>query len=1495
MNKSITHSFDGMMMDTTQSKFSNKFYFEGRNIRILATNSQSTGSITNEKGNSFILTIPRPVIDYLNKIITYDNKTLSYITNEINYSTQSGDQIIIGHSTTRDYIILLTTDNSGFDCIWKMDYDTYNIELLYLRNMEFSINYPIQVLNNFENEIIDKIYWIDGKSQIKFINIKHSILNGDLEELIDLPSSSIQFVCDFKLSQPLIVNKLPGGNHTAGMIQYAYNLYRINSSQSKISPLSELIPLDKDLAGGGNLNENVSTIPILNINSIDDNYTHIKIYSIKYTSYDQIPTISLISDQIIPFSRNVEYFDDGGIIKNLSMEEFLYLGSDIIFPKHISSKFNRLFSANYKEINFNVDLDMRAYSFNSLNISTVYNELFLNTTNPLNHYPDGTSYTIVNDIDYENPILKDHDAVNLNYNSFKFQKDGITYGGEGKYIKYELTQDLVNNNNRFFKDDEIYRIGIQFYNKYGQTSLPLWIADFKSRNGNLNGLYNTLKITLKPEFYIWLNINIFNNEYEIPSGYKILLAERNYSDRTIVTSGIVSSMMINDKSGVSFGLDVNQLSRTLPKIPNFLIRNVNTLTQYGLTAPLVGNLHTFPMNVVAGNFNTEVQLAYYADKDTSGRLFQFTGMMQLYSPEVIFKDSVSLTDGLKFKVKGSFKNTFNSSWGQTFDPSTGIGKYSTITMGGISPFYSPYLGDGMTFAYGLIGHTPDPNGNLTNKILFNREYGNPLTLNNSINTTNAISFQNIPVHSTLSNNDNTNPNITLLNANKEFKVMLDNVYSKSTISFEIIPDVGFTTVVYSTSICRDILTTNILSNLNLVTGTNTITFSETFTPTFLDPTFDFSYFLNISSGVHFKGKINVTISCGTVPTPIQLQKESLNNIFDINNVSGLTTNAFTPASTPVVYDIYGSPEMTELGQDFKSYNNDAKYRYTNSLQSVMTDGNSSWDDDGLFGRRIVTINSNNNRCVTMVLGDDNLLTDHLVRPTLEQVAINSGINSGDDNCVIGELIKSDIEIYLGSIYGGNSYEDKKRTVYVEIGEFKDIVKTNTSSINYIISPGDTFVHNFKFERIVRTDIEITATGTFQICEIVNYLTETTIDLKNRNDLSLKEWNVKFQPFNNEFHKYNKVYSQLSNLITTKDLDFNIKKINHFDTNVITTKLKSPGELIDSWTDFLPNEILTLDGKYGSINSLINFNDELYTIQDKALAFISISPRVQVQGSDGVAVQLGTGSILDRYKYLSTEYGTLNKWSVVTSPSGLYFFDLLNKSFNVFKGSVVSLSTDKQMHHYFNNNIDLLLKTDNPLIKQGISAGYDLVNNDVFMTFLQDGNNYTISYNERKNNFISFYDYLPSIYISKGDYFITTSPNNKSIYRQYHGEYNKFYDIYHPSSFVLNVNPESNNDCVFDNINFKSEVTLNNVDQVDKTLTGIRAYNDHQDSNSPTTLTPLIVGRNNNLRRKFRDWNALIPRDGRNRIRAPYIKLKLQFDNTLNYKLIFHDISIYYTV
>lgn len=1506
-NKVKKYIYKGMMQDTSNAEFSNEYYFEGKNIRIVATDTQSSNSITNEKGNSLVLTIPVPIINYNLKTINYNNKVLKYKTVEIDslftLTNQNKDQEIISHVVTRDSIVLFTTNNFGLDCIWKVDFDTYNITLLYLRNLGFNVNTQIQILNNFENEKIDKIYWVDGRQQLKFLNLNHSINNQDLEELIDLPINVVSSTGSYNLTQPVISNILVGGVHTSGMIQYAYNLYRLNSSQTKISPLSKLISLDKGLAGGGLLNEIVNSIPVIDITNLDSDYTNIRVYAIKYTSFNEVPSISLINDSQISNTRSVQIFDDGKVLSNVSLENFLFLGSDIVIPKHIASKYNTLFYANYKEKVFEVNLDCRSYLFKSDSTCLVYNNIRLNNNNiePVNPVTD---VRVISNSTFTDDYLDTFNSINLNYDSYKFQSDGLTNGGEGKYIKYELTQSLIfNDDNKYLKDEEIYRLGITFFNSYSQTTKPIWIADFKSRSGNLQGKFNTLKVTLKPEFYTWLNTNNFDSIYDKPVGYKIVLADRTFSDKTIVNSGLLSTMMLNYKQTIpdrQYDISYNT-TKSLPKIPNLLIRNCNSYDQFSYTkplrkcknhAPLVEKFDgPSPINEVAvADLNTKIE--ENGNGDFKNTFFQFNSMLQMYSPEILFNKNSSVKSASRLKIKGFLKNSYNASWSREQDVD-GTVIVENKAFNGLSPSYSESRqriagGEFDNLDTGILAHPGGSEPNTVEINSFYRVYGNPKVPVNKIN-------QNLLL---VSNNLNTVTNslgtIKKVNNNYGVENRLTNFIfgDYSTISYTINPILLNITTLYNIEICRNIDGSNVISSLSNVSGVNTITLTSNDLFTIGIDNFNYYLFITPVTNVLFRAKIDLL---SKIVGSQNTTKNSINNEFLIDTQNNFVNNFI---STPLnnKFSIYGKPEITEKGQDFINYNSDSNYRYTNSLTSCYTDENLQYNKRGFYNRAIVSVNVYNNKCVTLVTGPANVLTpnDNLVnaedRNQLEDL-FNSFNLPSDANGIYGELVISDEEIYLGNIYGGNSFESKKRTNYLEIGNYSDI---NNSTIN-ISSPGDTFVGNFKFLRLSRGDANIIEQGTKQYEEILEFTTETTIDLKNRTDLSKNIWDSQLIYKNDDYHKYNEVYSQQANLNISKDTAYNFKKSKNFDTKIIASKKKVAGEIIDSWTDLLVNETLTLDGKYGEINSLHNFKDEIYAIQDSAISFISINPRVQIQGSDGIAVQLGTGSVLDQYKYLNTFTGTKNKYSLINSLNSFYFYDTLNNNLQVCNGqSVEELSDVKGLHSYFtkNNNKQLLI-SDNTNIFKGVTCGYDNLNNELLFTFLQDNKSFTLSYNETTKTFVSFYDYLPSRYITQGSKFYAVNSNKKNqLFKQYEGNYNQFFGMYYPSSITFNVNPEYDVDCVFDNINFKSEVSLNNIDQPDVTLTNIKAYSDYQNSE----LVPLTLGRNNNLRRKFRDWNALIPRQHlkRERIRGNYIKLQLQFKNELNYKLILHPINIFYT-
>jgi hypothetical protein len=1368
-NKQVKYTFGGMNMDTSRSKHSFKYYYDAEHIRILATDTQSTGSITNEKGNKLVITIPSVNINIDTKKISWLNPNgttsiLTYTSTEVDALPIFSDrQKIIGTVSTRTGIVIFTSDSVGMDCIWEVDNvlnNSYVLNLLYVRNLGLSISNPIQAVFNYENEKIEKIYWVDGVNQMRLLNLNHSIANGDLEELIDISENTINFVGNFDLSEPTIDSIVYGGNHTSGKIQYTYNLYRVNGAQTTLSPITDLIPLDRGSGlGGGTVNEVVGATPIVKVENLDPEYTHIKLYSIKYTSYNQEPDISLIADREINSSNSLTYFDDGEIIEALTLAEFTFLGAPPLIPRHIEVKDNRLFSANVRENNFDVDIDCRAFSFlDSTDDAYILNDLYANSgTQP--GLPQGTSgvWGTIAQVPENFDVTAKADAVNPNYDAYRYQKNSSIEGGTGKYITYSTLPFAIPpeevDSARVFKDREVYRIGVQFYNKIGQVSFPKWIADFKAGVNNLNGSYNTLRVNLTDEFFVWLNNSSnFDSDNDKPVGFNVIRADRTINDRTILYQGTISPMLFQVKGDPAQtyedftfdpGREVWQDNQSV-KIPSWAMRNFDHTMR--LQPEISGNQPSFGRVLAASHLAwlNDTNDAANADARDGGEIttstqragklsqtFMFTKMMQLHSPDILF-DFGNVKSGLQLRVNGVIEQK------------------------------EEFIETQETF---FLSDTQKSGGKL----------------------------QFYPLPRTIIENDD-----------------LANSFST--------PD----------------------SDVN---------------PRYIGP-----------SGA-----------------------DDTTDVFQMYR----SYETFYENTNPVLYDIYGTPEITEEGQGDTPYNGDDRYIYRNSLTNWLSDGTSPCDTCN----SLTSMNTNGIKTLTFMLGNKTQITSS--RIGMEELYASTIASNTTDQVVLSvDIVIPNINIYLGNLYGGSSFEDKKRNTYIQVGEYKTV----SLDTNFITSPGDTYVNNYKFMRLGKTSADTISNTTVQATEIVSFPVETSVDLKNRSDLSLFAWDNTFQPEFDTYHEYNRVYSQSANLILNTGEGSLFEEINQFDTRLYSSKLKIPGELIDSWTDLLINESMDLDGKYGPINALVSYKDELFTFQDEAIAMLSISPRVQVQGSDGIGMELGTGSVFYDYKYITTNSGSINKWGVLPTKKGIYYYDALNKSVGMVPTYTDTFLSDaKGMHTLFNKNHNFnTLSVDNPLLGKGAVLGYDNYNNDVYITLSQNNEeeseinfkdlSFTVVYNELMGEFIDKKKYIPNNYINKGNKCLLTNGDNTAIYEQFAGEYNEYFDVKQSSFITLMVNPESDYACVFNNVLFNSELYIDDIDQPEKTLTHIHAYSEYQDSGR----VPLVLGRNKNLQRKFREWKAFIPREGRERMRNTWIFLKLELDNTDNGKLVLHDIIINYS-
>jgi len=462
MLKKAKYTYAGMNQDISKSKRDPRFYFDAENIRIYSKGTTETGSITNEKGNTQVVSLPT-------------------------------NQEIIGHAIVQDTLVVFSTDNTT-DKITTIELDTYATFELFTGTLNFSTTKLIETEVYIENENTKKIYWVDGVNQLRHINIINKV--NDVQTVYTQAQAVLfDAVPEVDFSQPTLSDVSYGGTHTSGMIQYSYNLISKGGSQTSISPLSELFTLNK-LKSGGDLNETVAKILNINISSVDTRYDIIRLYSIKYTSLNVTPIINVIAEETIGGNSVFNFADDGRVIRTVTPEQFLFLGGTAYIPSTISSKFNRLIIGNTKELNFDVsteEYDTRAYRFpisstatNIKNKDAAYDILNIVSDKIVIVPGIGDSY----------PVPDEHDCIRDFTDNKYYKYNSTTFGSTGSNIDLEIVQSSsVSDPRNLLKSNEVYRFGIEFYNKRGQTTPPKWICDLKVPQGNLNGTYNTLKVT----------------------------------------------------------------------------------------------------------------------------------------------------------------------------------------------------------------------------------------------------------------------------------------------------------------------------------------------------------------------------------------------------------------------------------------------------------------------------------------------------------------------------------------------------------------------------------------------------------------------------------------------------------------------------------------------------------------------------------------------------------------------------------------------------------------------------------------------------------------------------------------------------------------------------------------------------------------------------------------------------------------------------------------
>ena len=178
-----------------------------------------------------------------------------------------------------------------------------------------------------------------------------------------------------------------------------------------------------------------------------------------------------------------------------------------------------------------------------------------------------------------------------------------------------------------------------------------------------------------------------------------------------------------------------------------------------------------------------------------------------------------------------------------------------------------------------------------------------------------------------------------------------------------------------------------------------------------------------------------------------------------------------------------------------------------------------------------------------------------------------------------------------------------------------------------------------------------------------------------------------------YFAYNPVYSaQQSAMIFTPEAVHKSSDIH--SNRIYVSQAKTNGEVIDSWTQFRVADYLDVDSSYGDITNLRNFQDKLFFWQRDAFGVASTNERSLITDDNSNQLVLGSGQLLSRFDYINNKYGddVLNDKSIIQTPAKLYWFDKPRNELIGFDGQVHSMGKELQVQNYI-NDLDTKFKLD----------------------------------------------------------------------------------------------------------------------------------------------------------------------------------------------------------
>lgn len=1508
MMREENHVFQGMRRDNHEIKQDAKFLWDAHNIRLTNREESTFLSITNEKGTSS-----------------------SRVSLEGDY---------VGHCVLGEYLIVFTTkypnETTAENYIYRIKKDSSNsyLNTILFKNSGAKSNSmwdpssPIETLGIYETDLVQKVYWVDGKHQPRVINIVADKLKGiTLSEATIpnvYPNGSLDFTQELNLNEDVSITREDGsGVFSPGIIQYAFSYYNKYGQESNIFYTSELLNISQS-DRGGSPEEVSSNVFSITINKIQTNFQYLRIYSIHRTSLDAVPTVKIVTDIEIQNKTSITYIDTGRVGDIEDPTRLLYIGGESIIAGTLTQKNNTMFLGN---------------------IEILRKEVPQSIKDSLKTYVDSKKVTIGTRT-IKLPIKEDSDSL------------------------YEYSSQLPKGNTSTFKVGDKYRLGMQFQYKDGKWSEPVWLGDYTvPRDSSNRPTIKNDTLTI-PKMSVTLTDSV--KEALTSEGYKkarALVVLPSVYERMTLAQGVLCPTVFSIKDRVSntpFAQSSWFFRLMSSNTPGSEDITDGARVQYRHLQPLLSN----------SSRGAEIQnMKYYpfssanvtAKKDRSTDINTFfvdQSIVTMHSPDIEFDNSTKQAlNNKEFELSIVGLAQFTSNAGDiSIDTSTPPPapndngffhkSFLTINQSGVDTgivagmFYKSHIIDDSEnadqfYAYeatksdwelnwliypwhrsgSLNNDCARPEGKgtrtaeLKRKVISNirvskdnQWFSSPWSASQgdkkagitsvSIFDSNEVSLIKIPIPK--------NSEIKAINyyGNVDSLVTTDLTYT-----FYVCPNKGVN--LNNSGVITNPFThktlQNISDNYSLV-GDYAAQLKDAKEPVRIKykstphAVFAFNYLSNNSP---------VTLpSIGNLNTIDPSIKNIIPFWSNIKSDQVITGENVIEAKDQYVLYISGTPEQIEKSIILRlntygpwkegdcviatcstrpSDNSEADlYEYTNGSWSKKQLSQEDVNSDTYY-------KYSNYYWKPRYNGSEYSL--HLVENNSDTVysITQSSINGTAKNAslYLAELRRKEEP---DNMFGGNSPEALRSNQWIPAGKATSI----NQPIEFIY--GDTYYQRYDCLKTY----PFTNADENSVVEIASFMCETRVNIDGRYDRNRGQVsNLNMSPTN--FNLLNPVYSQRDNFFNYRILDQDYYKQYIYENQITWSKEKQPGEAIDTWTNITLTNTLNMDGEKGDVTALRTWNENLLCFQEKAFSQIMFNSRVQIPTSDGVPVEISNGYKVDGSRLLSETIGCTNKWSIIPTTTGLYFIDSNTDSLYVYNGELNNISKERGMDWWIRQCHTNYPWTPVEQTNNSIRAFYDNKYGDIYLspgrstgsTLQKDA----LCYSEKLGQFTSFMSYggLAAMFnFADGFYSLRGLNGTVKLYQNNVGPYNYFFGEHKgwDFSFIANDNPTYTK--VFDTIDLRTDHywTYGTTQLLNSyPMTFIKASNEYQSAEA--------VVDNKDMRRKFRVWRGNIPRNSgtRQRIRNTWAMITLGWkpnpdaylpgDNEK--KAIIHDVTVHYTV